>query len=60
MGGGGGGGGGGREAGHNYTLPNAAHRSTFLSSQDGLSWHLRALHCKFQMYKDGCSRETSS
>ena len=54
-----GGGGGGRQ-GHNYTLPNAAHRGTFLSSQDGLSWHLRALHCKFQMYKDGCSRETSS
>ena len=42
---------GGRQ-GHNYTLVNVAHRGTFLSSQDGLSWHLRALHCKFQMYKD--------
>ena len=27
-------------------------------SYEGLSWHLRALHCKFQMYKDRCCRET--
>ena len=26
----------------------------FSSYQDGLSWHLRALHCKFQMYEDRC------
>ena len=26
------------------------------SYRDGLSWHLRALHCKFQMYKDCRSR----
>ena len=25
---------------------------SFFTSQDGLSWHLRALHCKFQMYED--------
>ena len=30
------------------------------SYQDGLSWHLRALYCKFQMYENGCCRETLS
>ena len=29
---------------------------SFFSYQDGLSWHLRALHCKFQMYEDCRSR----
>ena len=25
---------------------------SLFTSQDGLSWHLHALHCKFQMYED--------
>jgi len=46
------------------TLPKVAHSAqknfspSFFSYQVGLSWHLRALHCKFQTYKDRCSWET--
>ena len=30
--------------------------ASFFTSQDGLSWHLHALHYKFQMYEDCRSR----
>ena len=62
---GGGGGGGGRIyitccQRQCIKVRSASHRKTFLPSyfsyHDGLSWHLRALHCKFQMYKDCRSR----
>ena len=39
--------------------PREARKNFFafiFSYQDGLSWHLRALHCKFQMYEDCRSR----
>ena len=62
--GGGGGGGGGGE--HNCTLPKAVHSADqsaliteflfafiFQLYRDGLSWHLRGLHCKLlSMVKD--------
>ena len=63
MKGGGGGGGGGGTAARGNALrrvglisPHEAWREknlpSIFTSQDGLSWHLRVLHCKFQMYED--------
>ena len=28
--------------------------------QDGLSWHLRALYCAFQMYEDRCCARSAT
>ena len=36
--------------------PRKVWKNSFFSYQGGLSWHLRALHCKFQMYEDHRSR----
>ena len=51
-----------RMVGRSYMLLEAVNRGTSprnffhlhfsVSYQDGLSWYLRALHCKFQVYKD--------
>ena len=62
KGGGGGGGGGGhccrrqcieaRRADQSARSVEKKNLPSIFTSQDGLSWHLRVLHCKFQMYED--------